>query len=135
MSTYGDNIVRPFMLKYKGEEFAIGSLGLSNLYEADLYRFVKRWRPDGDIEGITYEYILSFKGIGEKKARAIAVALSEEGVEIPDIPDECKPTRLVAFKDLYSECTNCCSVLLSGADLDGRLFNFCPMCGNKLRWN
>lgn len=39
MSAFGDRVVKPFKLQYRGREFTIWSLGLDPMYEAILYRF------------------------------------------------------------------------------------------------
>lgn len=72
MTAYNEKIVKQLKMYYRGKEFTIGSLGLDPMYEAILYRFVKCRRRNGDMEGITYEEIRSFTGIGEKKAIDIA---------------------------------------------------------------
>lgn len=133
MTAYGENIVKPCKLHYKDNEFTIGSLGLKPTYEAALYRFIRCWRPDGDVEGIIYEHLCSFKGIGDKIACAIAEALIERGVEIKGIPDDIKPTAIIRSVLGTFVCTNCHGEVADNCSLSGKKYRYCPMCGNKLK--
>lgn len=119
---------------YGKKEIPVKSLGLSSEY---LMRFcayvgnnIYMWR----IDGITYELIRSIRGVGDKKAKAIAEALVKQGVEINDIPEIAEPTRLVVVGSAAAECTNCNSILTTNMDIAQQLYRYCPMCGKKLTW-
>lgn len=132
MTAYNEKIVKPLKMYYGDKEFTISSLGLDPMYEAILYRFIKCRRRNGVVEGITYEEIRSFTGIGAKKAHGIATALVKQGVEINDIPDVKGRNRveLVLSGDEFgAKCTSCKGVIFTTPDL--LRYRFCPLCGKR----
>lgn len=133
MTAYNEKIVKPLKMYYGDKEFTIGSLGLDPMYEAILYRFIKCRRRNGVVEGITYEEIRSFTGIGAKKAHGIATALVKQGVEINDIPDVKGRDRVDLILDddaLVAKCTACKRFIVATSDLSK--YRFCPLCGKRL---
>lgn len=133
MTAYNNNVVKPCKLYYKDREFTIGSLGLTNICEAALYRFAKRYRPNCDMTGITYRAIYACEGIGIKQAREISEALINQGVEIDDIPEATKPMLILNWKGIV-ECTSCHTELADCSILSVQIFKYCPMCGKRLKW-
>ena len=133
MTAYNKNVVKPLMLRCKEKRFTIDALGLNPIHEAALYRFVKRHRPNGDIYGVTYKQIRSADGIGETIARSIAQALVGRGVEITDIPEVDGCARLIDYSGVICQCSNCGAVLSDTFDAMDRPYNYCPMCGKRLK--
>ena len=119
---------------YGKKEIPVKSLGLSSEYLMRFCAYVSNniymWR----IDGITYELIRSIRGVGDKKAKAIAEALVEQGVKINDIPKSNAATTIISYRGARCKCSNCNAILTGVVDSDGRYFNFCPMCGKKLTW-
>lgn len=135
MTAYNEKIVKPLKMYYGDKEFTIGALGLDPMYEAILYRFIKCRRRNGVVEGITYEEIRSFTGIGAKKAHGIATALVKQGVEINDIPDVEGRNRvdLVVIwnaNECMAQCTSCKDTITTTYDI--MKYKFCPLCGKRL---
>lgn len=119
---------------YYGKEIPVKSLGLSSEYLMRFCAYVSNniymWR----IDGITYGLIRSIRGVGDKKAKAIAEALVKQGVKITDIPKRSTNVIIISYRGARWKCSNCNAILTGVVDFDGRYFNFCPMCGKKLTW-
>ena len=134
MSKHTTEIVNPVKLYYGDKEFTIGSLGLEPTYALAMYRVVTFRRPNGVLDDISFNEIMSIRTVGVKKAWTITKALSKFGVEVKDIPEITEPTRLTDYRGVDCKCSNCDAVLPYTFDCDDRPFNYCPMCGKKLKW-
>ena len=119
-----DEIFGTKSLFYHRRPIHVTELNLDSSY---LMRFCAYMENERNwvLDGITYGEIRSVRYLGCNKAKAIAEALADLGVEITDIPIAEEPIRLVyTGTDFIMECTNCHS-----------RFNYCPMCGKKLKWD
>ena len=134
MGKFTDNVVNKTKLYYADKEFTIGELNLDPAYATSVYRLANGRIKTGVLDGITYEDILSVRNIGDKKAKAITEALIEKGVEIPDMPGDVEPVRLVVVGPAAAECTNCHAILTTNMDAGQRLYKYCPMCARKFKW-
>jgi hypothetical protein len=99
-----------------------------------MHRVVKFRRPNGVLDGLTFEEITSIRTVGTTKALGIAEALEKLGIEVKGIPEKTEPTRLVENDDGFLECTNCHSELRGHPLVSSQYYRFCPMCGKKLKW-
>lgn len=133
MTKHADEFVNPVKLYYGDKEFTIGSLGLEPTYAYALHRIVKFKRPDGVLNGITFKEMMSIRTIGATKARVITSALAKIGVEVKDVPEIAKPTKLIVVGPAAAECTGCHAIITTNMDASQQLYRFCPMCGKKFR--
>lgn len=136
MGNFTNDVVNQTMLYYDDKKFTIGELNLEPTYANPIYRLAIRRINPGVLDGITYKEILSVRNIGEKKARIIALALIEKGVDIPDLPKtkDIEAVRLVVVGPTAVECTNCHAILTTNMDAAQQLYKFCPMCARKFKW-
>lgn len=133
MANQTTKYANPVKLYYGNKEFTIGSLGLEPPYALALYRVVKFRRPDGILDGITFEEITSIRTIGVTKAQTIAKALAKIGVEVKNIPEITEPTTHIRSGLGTFICTNCHEEITDNWSVSGKPYKYCPMCGKKLK--
>lgn len=136
MSVQTEMVVNPTKVRYGDKEFTIGSLKLAPTHAYALYRVVKQRRPDGVLDGISFDEIMSIRTVGITKATGIAAALAKLGIEIKDAPDmskieEIEKVELVPNKGGWGVvCTACGDEFYD--NMDRPRYRFCPMCGKRL---
>jgi hypothetical protein len=136
MSVQTETVVNPTKVRYGDKEFTIGSLGLTPPHAYALYRVVKMRRPDGVLDGIGFDEIMSIRTVGITKAKGIAAALAKLGIEVKGTADilkieEIKRVELVPNKGGWGVvCTACGDEFYD--NMDRPKYRFCPMCGKRL---